>query len=319
MFKFFRLLTDFTVYKIFALAPSSNMAKSLDFFLYNTLKIMALILIIGFVMGIFREIITPAKTRKILSGRRAGIGNLLSAAIGVITPVETFSVVPVFLGFLEAGIPSGVAFTYLITAPMTNEIAFSLFWGLFGYKIAFLYYGLGIITGIAAGIIIGMFKPDKYIRPFIYECEAKIRLDDNKKDFKTILNNAKENSIGFLKNFWIYIAAGVGISAVIHGYVPPDLIAKYAGLRNFYAVPLAVILVIFFYVNIAMVLPIIITFASGHFPIGTILAFTMATTATSIPELLILRGGLRLPLVAIYLTILLSFIIFAGYFLNLIF
>jgi len=319
MFELLKLIADFIVYKLLSLSPSLKLAESLDFFIYNTLKIFLLILIIGFIIGLIREIITPAKTKRILSGKRGILGNILASFLAVITPVESFSVVPIFIGFLEAGIPTGVAFTYLITAPMTNEVAFVIFLGLFGYKIALSYYGAGIIIGFIGGLLIGMLKPDKYLKSFIFEESSKLLNHHEKQTFKELIVEAKESSLNFLKNFWLYIVIGVGFAAILHGYVPSGYIIKFVGVNNPYAIPFAVFLVIFFYVNIAMALPMIMIFVSHGLPIGTVLAFTMAVTATSIPELLILKSGLKNPLIVIYLVVVLSGIILAGYILNALF
>ena len=210
-------------------------------------------------------------------------------------------------------------FTYLITAPITNEVAFALFLGLFGYKIAFTYYASGIIIGLIGGPLIGLFRMDKYIEPFVYDEHSNLLSEHKHKTFITVLKEAKDSSLDFFQNFWLYILIGVGIAAVIHSYVPPGFIMKYVGFDNQFAVPIAVILVIFFYVNIAMALPIILIFVNNGLPIGTVLAFTMAVTATSIPELLILKRALKLPLLITYMAVLLTGIILTGYLLNFIF
>ena len=319
MFIFIKIFADYVVYKLLGLSSGTNIAESLDFFIYNSAKVLLLIIIIGFFIGIFRGYITPAKTRKILSGKNKFFGTILSSLFAVITPVESFSVVPVFIGFLEAGIPTGVCFTYLITAPMTNEVAFVLFLGLFGLKIAFAYYATSIIVGLIGGPFIGLLKSEKYIEPFVYKEGLNLIEKHRYRSFIDILKEAKSNSFDFFKNFYLYILLGVGIASIVHGFIPANYIIKYIGFDNIFAVPIAVILVIFFYVNIAMALPMILIFANHGLPLGTLLAFTMAVTATSIPELLILKRALKMPLLISYLAILLIGIIFAGYLLNFIF
>ncbi|MDD3013096.1 MAG: permease [Candidatus Gastranaerophilales bacterium] len=316
MFSPLNSFTTFIVYNFFALSSASKAGEILHFFIYNTLKIFLLILIIGFFIGVIRVLITPAKTKQILSGKNSVLGGILASFLAVITPVESFSVVPVFIGFLEAGIPTGIAFTYLITAPMTNEFAFILLLGLFGYKIAFSYYVAGIIIGLTGGAIIGMLKPEKYLKSFIFEDGIKISDHSEKQTFKNIIVEAKDHSFNFFKNFWPYIIVGVCFASVLHGYIPSDYIMRFVGVGNPYAIPLAVFFVIFFYVNIAMALPVIMIFVAHGLPIGTVLAFTMAVTATSIPELLILKSALKLPLMIIYFVLLLFLIIMAGYIIN---
>jgi len=319
MFNLLKLFADLIVYKILKLSPNLPITESLHFFIYNTAKILLLILLIGFFIGLIREFITPEKTKRILSGRSTITGTILASFLAVITPVESFSVVPIFIGFLETGIPAGIAFTYLITAPMTNEVAFILFLGLFGYKIAFIYYATSIIIGLICGVFIGMLKPDKYLKTFIPEHIVTENNHTENMNVKNLIIQAKANSLSFFKNFWFYIIAGIGFAAVIHGFVPSEFIMKFVGENNPYAVPLAVILVIFFYVNIAMALPVIMVFIANGLPVGTVLAFTMSVTATSIPELLILKSSLKIQLMIVYLFILLSGIILAGYILNTVF
>lgn len=318
MFNFLDSLADFIVYKILGLSPATQIAESLNFFIINIFKVNILILVIGFVIGVIREFVTPAKTKRILKGKRTGIGNIVASFLAIITPVEEFSIIPVFTGLLESGVPTSVAFTYLITAPITNEVAFALFWGLFGYKAAFAYYALGFVIGLIGGIFIGSLRVEKYIRDYLTE-EKINNHNDKDKRFKDILIAAKAKSFKFFRDFWVYVFIGIAIASIIHGYVPKELLIKYVGLDNPLAIPFAVILVIFFYVNIAMTLSIIIVFVNQGLPLGTILAFTMAVTATSIPELLIMKKAVRLRLILIYMAVLLSLIIITGYLVNLIY
>jgi uncharacterized protein len=312
------LLYASSIYNFFALSSESKLTKSFDFFIYYLVKILLLILIIGFIVGVIREIITPARTKKLLSRHKAGVGNILASIIAVVTPVESFSVVPIFIGFLEAGIPTGAAFTYLITAPVTNELAFAIFWGLFGYKIAFMYYTAGIIVGLVGGVSISLLNLEKYIQPYVYK-ESELIEHNHHKSFKDLVRGGFNNSISFVKNFWLYIAVGIAIAALIQSFVPSDLIVKYIGFYNPYAVIVVVGIVIFMYANIAMALPVMMILIHNNLPVGTIIAFTMAVTATSIPELLILKKALKPKLLTAYISILLTLIIFTGYFLNFMF
>ena len=320
MFKFIKQAVDFVVYKLLALSQASYFAKSLDFFIYYTFKVFILILIIGYFTGIIKTLITPGKIKKALTGKTIGFGNILAAMLGVIVPVESFSMVPIFIGLLEAGIPLGIAFSFLITGPMTSEIAFAVFWGLLGPKYAFLYYFCGIISGIVVGIIIELLRMENYIEPFVYEEAAALNNNNHIiTSLKERLLYAAKSALDFFKNIWIYIMLGVGLASIISEFVPQSLIIKYAGINNPYAVPLLAIMVLFFYINIAAALPVILIFVKQALPIGTILAFTMSITATSIPELIILKRALKMPLFIIYLVLLYSSIVFTGLILNKIF
>jgi uncharacterized membrane protein YraQ (UPF0718 family) len=305
-------------YKAFALNHSARLVKSFDFFIYNLFKVYILILIFGFIIGLIRGFIPPAKTKKLLSKTTVGVGNFLAAILAVITPVESFSVVPLFISFLRADVPLSIAFTYLIVAPITNEIAFALFWGLFGYKVAFIYYGAGVIVGLLGGVILGLVKSGKDIEAFVYS-ENTIGFENNvNNSLKDIVIYAKESSWTFFKSFWLYILIGIGIASIVNGYMPQSLLIKYIGGHHPFVVPIVVVIMTFFYLNIAMAMPLILILVTGGLPIGTVLAFTMAVTATSIPELFILKRALKWSLLLVYFLVLISLIILAGIIINLI-
>ncbi|OGH96779.1 MAG: hypothetical protein A2104_09065, partial [Candidatus Melainabacteria bacterium GWF2_32_7] len=242
----------------------------------------------------------------------------MAASLGIVTPFCSCSAVPLFIGFVEAGIPLGVTFSYLIAAPMINEVAVVILWGLFGIKITALYIISGFIIAIIAGMIIGAFNLEKYIEQFVFETKVipSCCPSGENKNFKDRLNDAKDSSINIFRKIWIYVIIGVGIGAFLHGYVPTEFLIKYAGVNNPFAVPLAVLLGVPLYGNCAGILPLSVVLVEVGLPIGTVLAFTMAVTAISLPELLILKRVLKLPLLGIFVAILTAAIIFTGYLFN---
>lgn len=317
IFKPIEWLADFIVYNLLRLTAKTHLAESIHFFIYDTIKIFILLLAISFVVGFIKSFFTPENTRKYLTGKHTGVGNVLAAMLGIVTPFCSCSACPLFIGFIEAGIPLGITFSYLIAAPMINEVAVILLWGLFGIKVTALYIFSGLIIAIVGGLIIGMFNLEKYIEPFVFQTKVKSCCSgENSITFKGRINEAKESAWSIFKKTWLYIMAGVGIGAFIHGYVPTGLLVKYAGINNPFAVPLAVLLGVPLYSNVAGVLPIAEVLVKQGLPIGTVLSFTMAVTAISLPEMLILRRVLKLPLLGIFVGILTTAIIFTGYLFN---
>lgn len=317
IFKPVELLANYIVYNILHLTAKTSLATSVQFFIYDTIKIFILILSISFVVGLIKSFFTPEKTRKLLSGKHIGVGNFMAASLGVVTPFCSCSAVPLFIGFVEAGIPLGITFSYLIAAPMINEVAIILLWGLFGIKVTVIYILSGLIIAIISGLVIGALNLEKYIEPFVLQIKTKSCCSGEEiLTFKDRLKEAKESSWAIFKKTYPYIILGIGIGAFIHGYAPTGLLVKYAGINNPLAVPLAVLLGIPLYANIAGVLPIAEVLVKQGLPIGTVLAFTMAVTAISLPEILILRRVLMLPLLAAFVGIVTVAVIFTGYLFN---
>ena len=321
IFKPIELFANFVVYNLFKITPHSHFGDSLQFFIYDTIKIFILILIISFAVGYIKSFFTPEKTKKHLTGLPLGVGNILAACLGIVTPFCSCSACPLFIGFIEAGIPLGVTFSYLISAPMINEVALILLWGLFGIKVALLYIFSGLFVAIFGGIIIGEFKLERFVEPFVYQiksahqtcsCNSSQNFTTNKERLK----EAKESALEIFKKVYLYIIIGVGLGALIHGFVPTGFLVKYAGSQNHFAVPLAVIIGVPLYANVAGVLPITEVLVKQGLPIGTVLAFTMAVTALSFPEMIILRKVLKPQLLAIFVAILTVAIIFTGYLFN---
>ena len=317
IFKPIEYFANYIVFNLFNIDSASRLGKSLQFFIYDTIKIFILILVISFFVGVIKSYFTPEKTRKYLTGKHTGIGNVLAAMLGIVTPFCSCSACPLFIGFVEAGVPWGITFSFLIAAPMINEVAIILLWGLFGLKITAVYIISGLIIAIIGGLIIGFLKLERFIEPFVFEVKSKKCCCSGATiSTKDRLVEAKESAFEIFRKVWPYIVVGVGIGALIHGYAPMGLLIKYAGAQNPFAVPLAVLIGVPLYANIAGILPIAEVLVKQGLPMGTVLAFTMAVTAISLPEILILKKVLKIQLLAIFVVILALAITFTGYLFN---
>jgi len=322
IFKPIELFSNFVVYNIFKIKQHSHLGDSLQFFIYDVIKIFILILIVSFAVGFIKSFFTPENTKKHLTGLPLGVGNILAALLGIVTPFCSCSACPLFIGFVEAGIPLGVTFSYLISAPMINEVALILLWGLFGLKVALIYIVSGLFVAIFGGLVIGELKLEKFVEPFVYQIKGVSTgnccslPEGNSATVKERLKEAKESAWDIFKKVYPYIIVGVGLGALIHGFVPTGFLVKYAGAQNPFAVPLAVLIGVPLYANIAGVLPITEVLVKQGLPIGTVLAFTMAVTALSFPEMIILRKVLKPQLLAIFVGILTVAIICTGYLFN---
>ncbi len=320
----FDWLASQIVTKIFGLSLESNLGESLHFFLYDVPKVLTLLITISFLVGIIQTFLEPEKIRKILGGKRTIFGNILAAFIGIVTPFCSCSAVPLFIGFLEAGVPLGVTFSYLISAPMVNEVAIILLWGLFGLKVTIFYISFGVILAIIAGYIIGLLKLEKFVEPFVWDLQKSFQSEQNTDDHLTDANltwsdrikQGKYQSREIFQSVWLYVILGIGIGAIIHGYVPADLITRWAGPNNPVAVPLATMIGVPLYANIAGVLPITEALVNKGMPLGTVLSFTMAVTALSLPEMVILRKVLKPRLLIIFISLVTFGIISIGYLFN---
>ena len=311
-------LADWLVYSIFNVTKGTPLGDTVNFFVYDTIKILLLLAVIIFVVSLIRSYFPPEKTKKFLSKAKFPIlNNLMAAMIGIVTPFCSCSAVPLFIGFVEAGVPLGVTFSFLISAPMVNEIALVLLWGLFGWKIALIYIVSGVAIATVAGWVMGKLKLEKWVESFVYKVKIK-QADEKKLTFKNRLEYAKKYMIDIVKSVWIYVVIGVAIGALMHGYAPNDLLVKYAGPNNFFAVPLAVLIGIPLYSNAAGTIPIVSVLIAKGMAMGTALAFMMAVTALSLPEFIILKKVLRPKLIITYASIVGLGIIFTGYLFNII-
>jgi len=308
--------SKYVVYDLFRLSPDTRIAGALDFFIYDTIKIFMLLSVIIFAISFIRSFFPPEKTRKILSHKKEFIGNILAALLGVVTPFCSCSAVPLFIGFIEGGVPLGVTFSFLISSPMVNEVAIVLLWGLFGWKITAIYIGTGLIVAIAGGFIIGKLKLEKWVEEYVYQMHLGEAQFVQTQTLKDRLEYARFNTKDIIGKIWFYVIIAIGIGGFIHGYVPQDFLASIAGKGNWFAVPIAVLVGVPLYSNAAGVIPIVYALMSKGLTLGTVLAFMMAVTALSLPEMIILRKVLKVRLLAVFVGIMAVTIMGVGYLFN---
>lgn len=306
---------DYLTFDLMGLTPGTRLGEALNFFLYDTTKIFLLLTTIIFVVAIIRSSFPPERTKRILSHKREYIGNILAALLGIVTPFCSCSAVPLFIGFVESGVPLGVTFSFLISSPMVNEVALIMLWGLFGWKIALIYIGTGLLVAIIAGIIIGKLKMEKHVQDYVWKMQVG-NADIRVMTFREKIDYARDYTLDLLKKIWPYVVVGIGIGGFIHGYVPQDFLATWAGRDNPFAVPLAVALGVPLYSNAAGVIPIVQALTAKGMAMGTVLAFMMAVTALSLPEAIILSNVLKKPLLATFFGVVALAIVCIGYLFN---
>jgi uncharacterized membrane protein YraQ (UPF0718 family) len=316
MFDWWENLTASFVYGILALEKGTSTADALHFFLYDTIKIYILLISIIFIVSYLRTHFNTEYVRSYLQGKSEFTGNILAALFGIVTPFCTCSAIPLFLGFIQARIPIGVTFSFLISAPLNNEIAIALLFGLFGWKVTAIYIGFGLLVAILGGYIIGKMKLERYILLDVKPMEGELDEVKIKLTFRDRIKEAWDYTADIFKKIYLYVLMGVGIGAFIHGYVPADFIAKYTGGDTWYSVPLAVLMGIPMYSNAAGVMPLVEVLTAKGMLLGTALAFMMAVTALSLPEAMILKRILHIKLIAIFFTIVGFGIICIGYIFN---
>lgn len=309
-------ISDTIVYKLMNLPPESHLGDALHFFVYDTLKIFLLLTVIIFVISVIRSYFPPERTRKLLSHKRVFVGNILAALLGVVTPFCSCSAVPLFIGFVEAGVPLGVTFSFLIASPMVNEVAVVLLYGLFGWKITAIYIGAGLMVAISGGMIIGKLGLERWVEEYVYAFKTGQATEVLKQSFKERLQYAKWNTKDILRRVWLFVLIAIGIGGFIHGYVPEDFLTSIAGPGNLFAVPAAVILGVPLYSNAAGIIPIVYALMEKGLSMGTVLAFMMAVTALSLPELIILRKVLKPQMLGMFVGIMTVTIIGVGYLFN---
>ena len=311
-----QLFADWLTYSALAIEPKTLLANAVDFFVFDTIKIILLLVVIIFTVSLIRSFLPPEKIRKILSQEKKYFGNVLAALLGIITPFCTCSAIPLFLGFLEAGVPLGTTFSFLVASPMINEVALVLLLGMFGWKIALIYIISGLVISIVSGIIIGELKVENLVEDFAHKNGSNGQLELPKMKWKERVKYAKNYTFDIINNVWPYIIIGVGLGAWIHGYVPTDFLAQYAGAGKWYAVPLAVLIGIPLYSNAAGIIPLVGVLTEKGVSIGTSLAFMMAVTGLSLPEFMILKKVMKIKLILIFASVVGAGIIFTGYLFN---
>jgi uncharacterized membrane protein YraQ (UPF0718 family) len=310
------------VLSLLPLDDGSHLAEAVGFFVFETPKVLLLLAIIVFAMGVVHTFFSPEKTRALLSGRRQGVGNVLAASLGVVTPFCSCSAVPLFIGLLTAGVPLGVTFSFLIAAPMVNEIALALLFAMFGWKIAAIYLGLGLAVAIVAGFVIGKLRMERHVEDWVL---ALPRLQGppggagTRMQWPARLAQGSHAVKDIVGRVWLYILAGIAVGAAIHGYVPEDFMASIMGGAAWWSVPLAVIIGIPMYSNAAGIIPVVEALLAKGAALGTVLAFMMSVIALSLPEMIILRKVLKLRLIGVFVGVVGAGILLVGYVFNAIF
>ncbi len=312
-------LSKYLVYNLFLLKPDTIFAKALEFFIYDSIKIFILLALIIFIVSLIRSFIPPEKIKKLLSQKFDFLSNILAALIGTITPFCTCSAIPLFIGFIESGVPLGATFSYLIAAPMVNEIAFAMLFGLFGFKIAFIYWLTGLLIAILAGYILGKMKLESLVQDYVWQIHSNNSLIIENKTWKERIKDSYYYIFDLIKKIFPFVLLGVALGAFIHEYVPQDLLLKIANKENPFAVFFAILLGIPLYSNSAAIVPVISALIEKGLPLGTALAFMMAVIGLSLPEMIILKQVLKTKLLFLYFGIVSLGILIVGYLFNWIF
>lgn len=309
-------LADWISYSALGLARDTRLGESVAFFLYDVPKILLLLSGMVFAISIVRTFFSPERTRALLGGKREGVGNIFAALLGIVTPFCSCSAVPLFIGFVESGIPLGVTFSFLIAAPTINEVAIILLFGLFGWKVAGLYIVSGLTVAIVAGFIIGRLKMERYVEDFVWKIHRTVDVTEEKLTWADRIERAWESVKEIVGKVWLYVVIGIAVGAGIHGYVPEDALASILGKQAWWSVPAAVLIGIPLYSNAAGIVPIIGTLIEKGASVGTALAFMMSVIGLSLPEAVILKRVLKMPLLVTFFAVIAVAIILTGYLFN---
>ncbi len=311
-------VADWLVFGVLRLEATSRLGDAAHFLLFDTAKIVLLLVGIIFAVTVLRSFFSVERTRALLGGRREGAGNVLAAGLGVVTPFCSCSAVPAFIGFVAAGVPLGVTLSFLIASPMVNEIALVMLFGLFGWGIAALYLASGLTLAVIAGVLLGRLRLERWVEPFVFETRLGGQpLDPGRRlTWEDRIQMGAEEVQLILRKIWPYLLVGIGLGAAIHGWVPQDLFLRYAGPGNPLAVPVAVLLGIPLYSNAAGILPLVEALHAKGLAMGTSLAFMMAVVALSLPEMILLRRVLKPRLIASYVAIVGAGILVTGFLFN---
>jgi len=308
---------DWFAYSLLGLSPESHLGSAVQFFVYDTPKVLMLLLLVVFFVGILRSFVTVDWTRHVLAGKKESVGNVLAALLGVVTPFCSCSAVPLFIGFMTAGVPLGVTFSFLISAPMVNEIALVLLYGLLGWKVAALYFVTGICIAIGAGWVMGRMKLENHVEDWVMSIRAgESGLEDQKMTWQQRFQYALDSVKDIVGRVWKFVVIGIAVGAGIHGYVPEGYLAGIMGDSSWWSVPLSVLIGIPMYTNAAGVIPIVEALLGKGAALGTVLAFMMSVIALSFPEMVILRKVLKPRLIAIFIGVVGCGILFVGYLFN---
>ncbi len=319
IYRFLPKISSWLTYSLLPIKTGSHIGSSVEFFLYDTPKVMMLLFLVVFGVGIIRSFFTPEKTRAFLSGKSEFAGNILAALLGIITPFCSCSAVPLFIGFVTTGVPLGVTFSFLIAAPMVNEIALGLLYGLLGWKIAAIYMGTGLFIAIGAGWVIGRLKLENHIEDWVTATNTlNVTMEEEKLTWKDRLIYGWDAVKEIIGRVWIYVIAGIAVGAAIHGFVPEGVMASIMGKGSWWSVPLSVLIGIPMYSNAAGIIPIVEALLGKGAALGTVLAFMMSVIALSLPEMVILRKVLKPKLIGAFIGVVASGILIVGYLFNII-
>lgn len=314
----FDSFAQLVVFHLMGFDPASYAGKSIHFFVMDVPKIFVLLTTVIFAITYLRSYFSPDRSRKLLAGRKSW-GHLLAGGLGVLTPFCSCSAVPVFIGFLEGGVPLGVTMTFLIASPTVNEVAIAMLFGLFGWKITALYIGSGLFIAIVGGVIIGALKMERFVEDYVWQMKVGAAANETAPSQKDRISEAWAHAKEIVTKIWLYVFIGIGAGAVIHGYVPESWIAEHLGSRSWWSVPAAVAIGVPLYGNAGSTLPAIQALIAKGVPIGTALALMMAITAISLPEIILLRRVLKPKLLATFIAIVSIAIMAVGYLFNAIF
>lgn len=309
-------VADWVAYQALGLAPGSRFGEAVAFFLYDVPKILLLLSGMIFLISILRTFFSPERTRQLLGGKGEGAGNLLAAMLGIVTPFCSCSAVPLFIGFVESGIPLGVTFSFLVAAPTINEVAVVLLLGMFGWRVTALYIASGLIIATLAGLIIGRLRMERYVEPFVWEIQAGGAAAMERLTWADRVDRAWAAVKEIVGKVWLYVVVAIAIGAVIHGYVPESALAGVLGRNAWWSVPAAVLLAVPLYSNAAGMIPIVAALIEKGASLGTALAFMMSVVGLSLPEAIILRRVLKLPLLLTFFGIVAAAIVLIGYLFN---
>ena len=313
-------VADWLIYTLLGMTKESHLAKGLVFFVFEFPKVMLLLTLIIFIVGIIRSYFTTERTRKALEGKKTFTGNIMASSLGIVTPFCSCSAIPLFLGFVESGIPLGVTFSFLIASPMINEVAVVLLYGMFGWKVPAIYVGTGLVIAIMAGWTIGILKLEKWVEPWVYQTQfGSNSFDEESLKFNNRILRGYEAVKEIVGKVWIYVALGILVGAGVHGYVPEDFMASLMGKSAWYSIPLSILIGIPLYSNAAGIVPIVSVLIEKGASLGTALAFMMSVIGLSLPEMVILRKVLKLPLIFAFIGVVGLGILIVGFLFNYIF
>jgi uncharacterized protein len=310
-------ITDWFIDTVMGLTKGEHLTEALRFFVFEFPKVMLLLTLIIFFVGIIRTYFTPERTRKALEGKKTFTGNVMAALLGIVTPFCSCSAIPLFLGFVEAGVPLGVTFSFLIAAPMINEVAVVMLLGLFGWRVMLIYILTGLFIAILSGWIIGKLKLEKYVSDWVFQVKTNHENGESETIlFSQRIRNGFDSVKEIVGKIWIYIVLGIAVGAGAHGYVPEDFLGSLLGKENWYGVPVAILIGVPLYSNAAGIIPIVSVLIEKGVSLGTALAFMMSVIALSLPEIIILKKVLKWQLIAVFVGIVSFGIICVGYLFN---